>query len=431
MQRRFLLSGLLAFLAMSAAACSDDSPTLSGDDEFPPGSVPITREVILPASVFFENLGSFAGYTSAADLPFLVVANQFDEGLDAHALARFGPFPSMVSYRREGVEKRDSAFEYITSSLILRVDTAASTSGPVTVQVFQATQAWDRSSATWTTAIDTGAVETAWTQPGGTRGALLAEGTFERTATGGDTLVLSLTGAEVEALSDSLAPGVVVTTSTTGARLEIFEMVLRAAIRPDSAAPDTVIVQNLPSSGNRTTVYTPEQPLGGPMVLAAGGVLSARTLIELHPDQPLPNCASGETCGTVPLEDVLLNEVSLLLRPAPVPNGFDALAGVPLSLRLVDEAELGAAAPLGPRVLDVDLQRSTQIYNYLPGDTVVALPITNLARSLALSDSLPRTFALVSELLGFTAPPTFGVALFDAQPRLRIVYTLPARRRLP
>jgi hypothetical protein len=208
-------------------------------------------------------------------------------------------------------------------------------------------------------------------------------------------------------------------------------MLLRAAIRPDSAAPDTVIVQNLGSSGSRTTVYTPEQPLGGPTVLAAGGVLSARTLIELRPDQPLPSCAEGETCGTVPLEDVLLNEVSLLLRPGPVPNGFDPLTSIPLSLRLVDEAELGAAAPLGPRVLDVDLQRSTQIYSFAPGDSVVALPITTLARSLAVSDSLPRTFALVSELLGFSSPPTFGVALFDAQPRLRIVYTLPARRRLP
>lgn len=434
MQRRFLLSGLLAALALSAA-CTDDTPTLTGDDEFPPGSIPVTREVILPASEFFENLGSYRGYTDASDLPFVVVANQFDEGLDAHALARFGPFPVTVTYRRDGVEKRDSAFQYMGSSLVLRVDTAASTTGPVTVQVWQATQPWDAGSATWTTAIDTGAVETAWTEPGGTRGALLAEGTFNNAAPTGDTLVLTLTGAAVTALSDSAAPGVVVTTSTEGARVEIFEMVLRATIRPDSAAPDTIIVQNLGSSGTagaRTTVYTPEQPVPGPGVLAAGGVLSARTLIELHPDLPVPNCAAGLTCGTVPLKDVLLNEVALLLRPSPVPGGFDPLSSVPLSIRLVDEPELGATAPLGPRILDPDPERSnSQLYSYEPGDSVVALPITTLARSLALADTLPRTFALVSELQGFSVPPTFGVAHFDAEPRLRIIYTIPARRRLP
>lgn len=430
MQRRILFSGLLAVLALSAAACTDETPTFTGEEDFPPGASPVTREVILPASEFFRTLGTFAGYTRASDLPAVVVANQFDEGLNAHALARFGPFPVQVSYRRDGAERRDSAFSYAASTILMRVDTSASTPGPVTVQVWRAAQEWERTSATWTTAVDTGAVDRAWTEPGGTRGALLAEGTFEADSAAGDTLVLSLTGAAMEALADSLtSEGIVVTTSTVGARLEVFEMILRAAIRPDSAAPDTILVQNLGSAADRTTIYTPEQPTP-PGLISVGGVLSARTLIELRPDQPVPNCAQGQTCGTIPLRDVLLNEVALLLRPVNVANGFDPLTTVPLSLRVVDEAELGRNAPLGPRVLG-DVLSASQVYPFGEGDTLVALPISNLARSLALADTLPRTFALVSELVGFSQPPTFGVAQFDAEPRLRIIYTLPARRPLP
>jgi hypothetical protein len=430
MQRRFLLSGLLAALALSAAACADETPTFAGEGQFPPGSIAVTREVILPASEFFRSLGSFSGYTRASDLASVVVANKFEGVLDAHALARFGPFSSTVAYRRDGVEKRDAAFSYTNSSLVLRVDTLASTEGPVTVQVWQAAQAWERTSATWTTAIDTGSVETRWTEPGGTRGTLLAEGTFAGNAAAGDTLVLRLTGAAVASLADTLSNGVVITTTTGGARLEVTDLVVRAGVRPDSAAPDTTVVQSITPSA-RTTVYTPEQPDPGPGILAVGGVRSARTLIEINPDRPLPACAVGETCGTIAFRDVQLNQVDLLLRPVPVPSGFGAITGVPLSLRVASEAELGAGAPLGPRVLDQSSVTGVRTYNAQPGDTLVAVPITGVSRTLAVADTLPRTFALISELQFFDSPPTFGVAFFDAQPRLRIIYTLPARRRLP
>ena len=431
MQRRFLLSGLLAALALSAAACTDETPMLTGDDQFPPGSVPVTREITFPASEFFRALGTYRGYSSAADLPFIVVANQFDEGLDAHALARFSGFPQTVTYRRETIERRDSLFTYASSRLVMRVDTTATSDGPVTLQVWEAAQDWDRATATWTTAVDTGAVNTPWTQPGGTRGALLGEATFANDPAGGDSVVVTLTGAVVTALSDSASRGVVITTSTSGARVELFEMVLRAAVKPDSALPDTTIIVSVGTQGTRTTVYTPEQPEAGAGLFAAGGVLSARTLLEINADRRVPACAVGETCGTLPLDSVLLNQVQLLLRPGPVPAGFDPLTFLPLSLRLVYEPELGGQAPLGPRALDLDAARRSQIYVYAPGDTVVVLPITNLARNLALSDSVPRTYALLSELAATTVPPTFGVGFFETEPRLRIVYTLPARRRLP
>ncbi|HEX6912356.1 MAG TPA: hypothetical protein VF142_18265 [Longimicrobium sp.] len=431
MQRRFLLSGLLAVLALSAAACADETPTLTGEEQFPPGSIPVTREITFPASEFIRTLGSFRGYSRGADLPFMVVANQFDEGLDAHALARFSGFPTLVTYRRENLERRDSLFTYAGSRLVMRVDTSATSEGPFTLQVWEAAQDWDRQTATWTTAIDTGSVQQPWTEPGGTRGALLGQATFNRTAAEGDSVVVTLTGAAVTALADSASRGVIVTTSSEGSRVELFEMVLRAAVKPDSALPDTTIFVTVATQGTRTTVYTPEQPDPGPGMLAAGGVLGARTLLEINADRRVPACAEGETCGTLPLDSVRLNQVQLLLRPAPVPAGFDPLTFVPLSMRLVDEPELGGDAPVGPRVLDVDPGRQSQVYFYAPGDTVVILPITTVARNEALSDSIPRTYMLMSEVAGNSVPSTFGVAFFQPEPRLRIIYTLPARRRLP
>jgi hypothetical protein len=419
--QRFLFSALLAAAAFSATACTDETPVLP-DDDFPPGSVPITREITVPASAFFENLGSFSGYSDASDAAFVLVASQFDGSLDAHALARFAGFPTAVSYTRNGEAKSDGAFTYASGTLMLDVDTAATSGGAVTVQVWQAAQRWDRNTATWTLAVDTGAVQTPWTEAGGTRGALLAEGTFTNSGTNGDSLVVSLAGTAVTALADSLNPGLVITTSTPGARIQLTNVQLIAGVRPDSAAPDTTINFTVPSV--RTFVYTPDQPQPGTGYFAVGGIRGARTLIRIDPDQPVPGCAAGETCADIPLSQVRLNDVSLLLRPGPVPDGFETLEGLPLLLRLVEEPELGAAAPLGIPLLESAGTLGEE-------DLVVRVRITGLSRGLVLNDTSARTFALVSQVSSTNAPPTFGVAFFEDDPQLRIVYTLPARRRLP
>jgi D-3-phosphoglycerate dehydrogenase len=91
---------------------------------------------------------------------------------------------------------------------------------------------------------------------------------------------------------------------------------------------------------------------------------------------------------------------------------------------VVDEPALGRTAPLGQSFLDADVRFSS-------ADSVAVLPVTNLTGLLARNDSLPRTFALVSEVLNVDGPPTFGVLFFHPDARLRIVYTLPARRPLP
>lgn len=419
MQSRFL-SGLLAALAL-AAACSDETPTLTGEDPFPPGSIAVTREVILPASEFFRTLGSFSGYSDASDAPYLVVANQYGGELNANALVDFRGFPTSVTYLRNGATRTDALFTYQASRLVLGVDSAASAGHPFTVQVWEAAQDWDPRSATWTMAVDSGSVHTPWTQPGGTRGPMLGQAQYG--IAGGDSISITLNGAAVARLADSLSNGVVVTVVETGARVEFSDLLLRAVVRPDSASPDTTITFTA-TVESAVTVYTPEQPDPPAGTIAVGGVRSARTLLELDLEQTVPGCAAGQTCPEVPLTEVQLNQVAILLKPTTVPRGFGALNEVPLALRLVNEPELGRAAPLGQTFLDDAVRFSST-------DTLAVLPVTTLAGVLAANDSLPRTFALVSEVAGVDGPPTFGALFFDPEARLRIVYTLPARRPLP
>lgn len=421
MQRRFLLSGLAAAALAALSACADEVPTLSGDGAFPDGAVPVTLEVLVPAAEFIERLGTFSGYTDAWDAPYLVVANQYQGTLSAHALTGFFGFPRDVTYLVDGVEKRDSAFQYDESDLVLRVDTAGVSETPFTVQVWEATQDWHGNSATWELAVDSGAVTIPWQEPGGTRGALLGQATF----TGGtDSLRVTLPASAVEALADTALQGVVLTVAETGRRVLFTDVFLLAAAVPDSADPDTVVITTVQGIRDRVFVYTPDVPSPGPDEWAVGGIRGARTLVRLDPDQPVPACAQPQNCGTVPLSQVSLNRVSLVLDPVPVPGGFGPLEPVPVSLRAVNEPELGRSAPLGPTVSDGRAFLAG-------GDTLLELGITALARSVAANDSLPETYMLLSEIPGVGIPPTFGVAFFQGQPRLRIVYTLPARRRLP
>jgi hypothetical protein len=423
MRSRFFLSGPLAALALGAAACTDQIPTLA-DGDFPPGSVPVTREVVFPASEFFRFLGSYSGYAPRSGAPYVVIANDY-EGLHAHAATRFALFPTTIAYRRDGVERRDSLFTYTSSRLVLRVDTAASTPGPVTLRVWAAAQDWHPGSATWEAAVDTGSVRTPWAQPGGTRGDLLAEATFTVGPTGSDSLFMTLSGEATARLADTTSRGIIITAEEAGRRIELFDLVLRADVHPDSALPDTTIIVPVTTSGMRTTLYTPGQPEPGPGVIAVGGVRRARTLIGLDPRQRVPACPPPDAgCATVPLSEVRINQVALLLRPVDVPDGFDPLAPMPITLRMVLEPELGAAAPLGSQVSDRPVAFSVR-------DTLVALPITGLAAAMALNDTLPSTFALVSESEVTIAAPSFGVGFFHGEPMLRIIYTLPTRRLLP
>lgn len=443
-------SFLLAALVLGSAACDDESPTLPGDDLFPGGRPPETREVIVPAGALFRSRGVFTGFSGPFNVGYAVVANRYAGELSANALNRTaGAFPALLTYTQDNVNRSDSVYRAVRGTLVLRVDSAQSTAGPVTLQVYRAAQSWHAPTTTWELASDTGGVRTPWRTPGGTRGELLASSVYQVDAPG-DSVVIQLDSADINALRDTASFGFIVSAAEPGARVHISQTpTLRAGLRPASPVRDTVVETTLQLNLQPSVfVFTPEppQPAGA---LAAGGIRSARTLFDFTLPDSVTGCdASGGACGRVALRDVRLNRVSLLLRRSPVPAAFAPLDSTLLSVFSVTEPELGRFAPLGALVLDQNprvtipsngfaVPQSAAVF--APGDTVVELNLTGFATSAARGDTVPRSFALLGgPAAGVTgARPNgqsfdnFGLAAFAPEPRLRIVYTLPVRSELP
>lgn len=420
---------LLALLALlPAAACKDQTPTLTGDPFFPGGSRPVTLEAIIPASQFLTTVGMFSGYEKPTTFSSQIVANQFGGALSAHPLQRYA-IPKTIDYSVNGVATVDSLYAIQSARLVVVVDSLGSNVANTTLQLYPITQAYDWLSATWTLAVDSGSVHTPWTEPGGTKGPLLATGTWVP-HTAGDTVLMPIDTARLRALRPDSMP-VLLATSAAGTRLQLTSTVLRLTVKPSNAGKDTTFSVDVGPTRN-TFVFTP-QPPDAAGNFQAGGILADRTLFSVNLDQPLPGCAPADApCPTVSLKDVELNRVSLLLRPLPVPNGFQALRSVPLALWLVREPELGRRAPLvTSRVTGTSALDSITVF-HAPADSVVELPFTLQTALQVQSDTLQVNFALLGEVAGGAASlRTFGLGRYEPTPRLRIVYTLPIRPNLP
>lgn len=444
LRRTFLLAALAG-----SAACGDDSPTLSGDPFFPGGAPPVTREVVIPAGAAFRPLGVFTGYSGPNDAPYSVVANRFGGELSANTLYRTaGAFPTELRYTQDNINRTDTIYRAVSGTLVVRLDSASSSQGPVTLQVFSVAQDWDARSASWEYAVDTAGVRTRWATPGGTRGARLSQAVYTA-QTAGDSLVLPLDSAALSMLRDTLGFGLLLTVAETGARLQINKAdrppLLRVGLRPAAPPRDTVITTELSLGEQRNTfVFTPEppQPAGA---LAAGGIRSARSLFSLVFPDTVDACpAGGGACGRVALRDVSLNRVSLLLRRRDVGAAFAPQDSTILSVFSITEPELGRRAPLGEPVLDPNLRVLAVIRNlvspqpaavFAPGDTTVELDFTRFATASVSGDTVPTNFALLGGpsvgIPSIRRFDTFGLAAFAPEPRLRIVYTLRARTELP
>jgi hypothetical protein len=444
LRRTLLLAALVG-----SAACGDDSPTLTGDPFFPGGTPPTTREVIIPAGSAFRPLGVFTGYSGPNDAPYAVVANRFGGALSANALYRTAAaFPRELRYTQDNVNRTDTVYRAVSGSLVVRLDSAASSQGPVTLQVFSVAQDWDAGSATWELAVDTAGMRTPWRTPGGTRGALLSQAVYTAQAAG-DSLVLPLDSAGLSMLRDTLGFGLMLTAAETGVQVRINETdrppLLRVGLRPAAPVRDTVITTDLPLSDQPNTfIFTPEppQPAG---LLAVGGIRSARSLFSLEFPDTVDACpAGGGACGRVALRDVSLNRVSLILRRADVGAAFAPQDSTILSVFSITEPELGRRAPLGVPVLDPNIRVFAVIRNLLtpqaaavfaPRDSTVELDFTGFATASINGDTLPTTFALLGGpsvgIPSIRRFETFGLTAFAPEPRLRIVYTLRARPELP
>ena len=443
MRRRFSLGRALAcatLLSLPAVACTDDPPTATGGEVFP-GSLPSTFQVVLPADSFFQQLGSFTGYSGPADADYQLVANRFDGSLQANTLVTLAAFPASFSYTQGGTARTDTLATLGRGALVARLDSVASTSaGPMELQLWEVGQAWDPATVSWTFAVDTTGGQVRWTQPGGSRAVLLSSATLTTGArAAGDSVVFALDSLSVQRIARAGFPGLLITASGAQGRVQLQAggIQLRTGAHPRSASPDTVLAVNVSPTAARF-VFDPDQPSPAAGILQAGGIRSARTLLRVQLPGTLPGCQSG-ACARVSTRDVTLNEVSLLLTPTAVPGGFRPVAPVPIALRRVAEPELGRRAPLGDvvnEIIGLDLNRRP-VYGggrFVPADSVLAVPLTSFASNLVASDTTRFSLALLSDpgtLFGVPRSLSFGAAWFTAAPRLRIVYTLPARPALP
>lgn len=415
-------AAMAAFLAFTG--CEDQLPTITGADRFPEGSLPTTVEVFLDPEQFLREDTVFTDFADPLDAPFLLVAEDFDGSLDAHSLARFTGFPDSVFFTVGGASRSDTAFTYGPARVITTVNASAS-SGPARLQLWTLEQPWDSAEATWTVAQRRGGAAVPWRVPGGTRGRLLAEATWTPGDTvARDSVVFRVDSLAVAQIASDGFPGLLVTSATPGTRVQLSRLVLETVARP-AARPDTTLARTQ-SAGPQRVIFAPESPR--PMsAYRIGGLPGARTVLRLDLSARVPGCANPATtpaCPQIPLRDVTLNRASLVLQPLAVPAGFRPLGPTALRVRRVVETELGRRAPLGESFV-VDSIPASAFAS--PAGEAVALELTSAVAQVAATDSAVITVALLAEPEG----GQFGTLWFEARPRLRLVYTLPLRPRLP
>lgn len=415
----------IPLLLAALAGCENDLPTVTGEAGFPGGLVPATYQLVVPAEEFLVTDTVFDGFSTS--LSYLLVANRFDGALSANALVRFTNLPDSVTYVSGGTGRSEAIATFGRSRISAAVDSASSTSSqPVTLELRAITQDWDTTAVSWEHAVNRAENRVAWVTPGGsTAPQPLAATTYlpADTATN-DSIHFNVDSLTVNRLARGELYGVLVRGLSDGTRAELGPFVIDLAIRP-AGRPDTVITQRLTSS-KQTFVLTPSPPAGAE-ALRVGGLTGARSVIRLDLGRTVNTCGPtrvGTDCRDVPLTQVTLDAVSLLLDPLPVPSGFRPLVTTPLTVRRILEPELGRRAPLGEVVATQPLEPAL----FAAGGqrpVVIALFGPVAQALLARNDTLD--LALTANIGG----SDFGTAWFSRNPRLRFIYTVPQRPRLP
>jgi hypothetical protein len=419
-------------LLVGAAACSDDSPLLTGDPYFPDGR-PVTVETLVPASEFLIQRGSFTGYTTSQAVSYGVVANTFEGGVTARVLVRFeDAFPAKLEYTQDNVSHSDSLYTIVSARLVLDVDSSATLSTPIPLAAHRITEDWQSLRISWTRrSVDSAGVSHDWTTPGGTFDpAIAAAGTY-LPVDSASTASVDLSQAAATALrNDAVHYGFLIEATSPNTRLQTNGVTLRLELKPSDSVRDTSIVVNATST-LFGFIYDQEPPQPAEF-WQAGTVRSARTLFSMQIPDSLTVCQP--TCIRLATKDIALHRVSLLLRPRAAGAGYRLLDSAAVALNTVSEVELGQRAPLGPNVVAGFNSRGQPLparQVFAAGDTLVEVPFTIQATQMVNADSTASHFALLGSTFDTLTEQPFSLLLFDPDPRLRIVFTLPERPRLP
>ena len=407
--------------ALIATACTEELPTDVGDALLPAGDV-TTFEVILPASAFLLGDTSFSGFQKPADSPFGLIANSFENVVDANTLLRFSLPPRTIAVRPSTgtTVVVDSFPRYSTGRMVLKLDSVHATTRPVKLALYRTTEEWDFS-ATWPLRIDTGAVKLPWTTPGGTRGALIDTVTW----TSGDSVSFRVDSATIAEWGDTTirSRGAIVVSETEGSRIRMLSTNVivdaRSTLRPDTA----LTVSLVPTVRTYVTNPTLATPFSG---IRVGGIPAWRSLLSFREELGALVIPCGTNC-TVRLDSVHINRAQLLLKPAITPAGF-----VPEDSLYIEARPIltGPGVPLERSALGTfvntvrtDLM-SPSLFRSPSATDVVRVDVTSFLNhqfdeSVTEGNRLPFILAL----LQFVETGTAGFATFEQGPMLRLVLT--------
>lgn len=416
-------SGILLFTALLAWACGEETPTDVGGSLLPDQSVR-TFEVILEPAAYLVKDTSFSGYLKPSDVAYLVVANAFEGALNARSLARF-QIPSTISVTDSaGTLRTDTLPGYFAGQLVVRLDTLRGSAAPANLTAFQATESWDRASASWTLRMDTAGVRTPWSTPGGSPGAFLDSASWEA---GSDTVVLRLDSTTVAMWRDTanVVPGIVLAAGSNGARLRISDVTLRVDART-TVRRDTVVTTTVGPTG---TVFIFDPPVEGTSSQPrSGGLPGWRSILQVREglDTLSVACPDGAAGCRFQLSETSITYAALVLQPQLSPPGFSPEDSVALGTRLVLVSSLAPLerSPLGP-IVGVMPRGIARSHFLDPASPPIEVPITEFMRAMAADSSevSERPSAYIG-ILPLVDGSTFGFPSFDPAPRLRLILTV-------
>ena len=415
---------LAAAAALLAGACGYETPTAVEGVTFP--VTVITSEVHLSHDQFARGVRVFGGFGRASSVAVPLVATDFgEEDLEARTLVRFGPIPRSASIRDSaGTTVTDPNLTLIGGRAILRFDTLAAPSEPVTLSASLIGERWHPPSATFVHAVDTLGEQVPWARPGAADTAPFSTAVWDPTESDSaffaiDTLIIRAWDTEDE------ARGMLVRMVTPGARVKVRSANLVMDALP-SIRSDTMVTTDTYSE-HLTFIYEPvaSLPEGA---LQIGGAPAWRTVFEVQLPASLP--IQGEACPsgacTLPLTADGITQAALVLTPGPTGVALRPTDTLFVDARPIPSPEYLPRAPLGNSIQVPVLQVPPELFADEEG-SVLEIPITSFVKDLArgvTEDSLPAPNTLA--LLAAIEPQSFELMRFlgprsSSPPLLRIL----------
>ena len=441
--RKGAFSAALLLGALTLGACERELPTDIGGEHLPESSLR-TYEIILQDEAFLIGDTLVRGFGTSDLSSTLIVAENWRDTLDAHALVRFADFPETVTYSDSNGAHTDTITRFIGGRIVVRLDTVALrldstvTDTAITFEMYELAEAFDARTATWQARIALPDDTTLWMTPGGTPGDLIGTQTWtyvRADSTHADSVSFALDSALVSewATGSDDDRAILITTTTNGARTQIVVPRLALTVRLDRE--DTAArVTNAVVEAQRF-VYDPPPP--APVAeLRVGDNSAWRSFITFAPgldslEIPCPDDPAG--CSFL-LGDVTVNRAELRLTALEVPEVWRPRANIALEARplLGEDSRPLERAPLGDTTgIALGIEPETFAAD---GDSIVRMGVSRFVRGLltAGSDTAVTDRNRTLALLTAPEPIGFGIARFggfgtEYAPVLRLIVTLPPR----